>query len=145
MWSVAPLPAALREISDETQLDFSVTKSGECWLMNRVNSSDSTEILRFTGDSFQVAYTLPSVQGYHMTMRTAENGWLTGINASSPPYHFDGSAWTKVTIPARFIGQPASSYAVVIAPSGGAWLIGIGGSDNTVARSLATSMVHGTR
>ena len=127
-WSVVPLPPALREISDETQLDFSVTASGECWLMYRVNSSDSTEILRFTGESFQVAYTLPGVQGYHMTMRTAENGWLTGINASSPPYHFDGSAWTKVTIPARFIGQPASSYAVVIAPSGAAWLIGIGGS-----------------
>ena len=123
VWSVAPLPAALREISDETQLDFSVTKSGECWLMYRKASTDSTEILRYTGGSFQVAYTLPSVQGYHLTMRTSENGWLTGINASSPLYRFDGSAWTKVALPAGFIAQSDSIYQLVISPSGEAWLL----------------------
>jgi len=138
-WSVVPLPPALREISDETQLDFSVTESGECWLLYRVASSNSTEILRYTGDSFQVAYTLPGVQEYHITMGTSENGWLTGINAnSSPSYHFDGSAWTKVAIPASFIGPSNSSYAAVISPSGGAWLFGIddSGHSGAVARYL---------
>jgi hypothetical protein len=138
VWSIVPLPPALREMSDETQVDFSVTKSGECWLLYRVNSTNSTEILRYTGGSFQVAYTLPGVQGYHITMRTSENGWLTGINASSPLYRFDGSAWTKVAIPASFIGPSSSSYAAVISPSGVAWLFGIddSGHNGAVARYL---------
>ncbi len=138
-WSVVPLPPALREISDETQLDFSVTESGECWLLYRVASSNSTEILRYTGDSFQVAYTLPGVQEYHITMDTSENGWLTGINANSTPlYHFDGSTWTKVAIPASFTGPSSSSYAAVISPSGGAWLFDIddSGHNGAVARYL---------
>jgi hypothetical protein len=115
----------LREISDETQLDFSVTASGECWLLYRVNSSDSTEVLRYTGDSFQVAYTLPGVQGYHIAMRTSssEHGWLTGVNASSPPYRFDGSAWTKVALPASFIRLSDTIYQMVISPSGEAWVL----------------------
>jgi hypothetical protein len=137
-WSVVPLPPALREISDETQLDFSVTASGECWLLYRVASSNSTEILRYTGDSFQVVYTLPGVQGYHITMRTSENGWLTGINASSGPlYHFDGSAWTEVASPASFIGQSSSFDTLVISPSGVAWLFGgFGQGGGVVARYL---------
>lgn len=138
-WSVVPLPPALREISDDTQLDFSVTKSGECWLLYRVASSNSTEILRYTGDSFQVVYTLPGVQEYHITMGTSENGWLTGINANSTPfYHFDGFAWTKVAIPSGFIGPSNSSYIAVISPSGVAWLFGIGdsGHSGAVARYL---------
>lgn len=138
-WSVVSLPPALREISDETQLDFSVTKSGECWLLYRVASSNSTEILRYTGDSFQVVYTLPHVQEYHITMGTSENGWLTGINANSSPFfHFDGSAWTKVAIPASFTGPSSSNYTAVIAPSGVAWLFGIGdsGHNGAVARYL---------
>ncbi|HEY7341630.1 MAG TPA: hypothetical protein VH591_12160 [Ktedonobacterales bacterium] len=138
-WSVVPLPPSLREISDETQLDFSVTTSGECWLLYRVASSNSTEILRYTGDSFQVAYTLPHVQEYHITMGASENGWLTGINANNTPfYHFDGSAWTKVAIPAGFTGPSSSNYAAVISPSGVAWLFGIGdsGHNGAVARYL---------
>jgi hypothetical protein len=133
-WSVVPLPPALRAISDDTQLDFSVTKSGECWVLYRVTSSNSTEILRYTGDSFQVAYTLPGVQEYHITMGASENGWLTGINANSTPfYHFDGSAWTKVAIPASFTGPSSSNYAAVIAPSGVAWLFGIDDSGHNGA------------
>jgi hypothetical protein len=136
-WSVVPLPPALREISDETQLDFSVTTSGECWLLYRVAGSNSTEILRYTGDSFQMAYTLPGVQEYHITMSTSENGWLTGINANNTPfYHFDGSVWTKVAIPASFTGPSSSNYAAVISPSGEAWLFGIddSGHNGAVAR-----------
>lgn len=133
-WSVVPLPPALREISDETQLDFSVTKSGECWLLYRVASSNSTEILRYTGDSFQVVHTLPGVQEYHITMGTSENGWLTGINANSTPfYHFDGSAWTKVALPSSFTGPSSSNYAAVISPSGVAWLFGINDSGHSGA------------
>jgi hypothetical protein len=136
-WSVVPLPPALRGLSDETRLDFSVTASGECWLLYRDTSSDSTEILRYTGDTFQVAYTLPHVQEYHITMGTSENGWLTGLDANNTPfYHFDGSAWTKVALPVGFTGPSSSNYAAVISPSGVAWLFGIddSGRSGAVAR-----------
>lgn len=121
-WSIVTLPQDLQGLRDSTKLDFSVTASGECWLMYR-DASGTTEILRSTGNSFQVAYTLPGVKGQHITMHSSQDGWLTGKDASGNVlYHFDGSQWTKAAIPASLNQQSLSLDPVVISPSGEAWL-----------------------
>jgi hypothetical protein len=122
-WSVVALPAALRAIGRTAQFDFSVTPAGECWLMYQDAVSGDTETLRYEGGSFQVAYTLPHFLGQTITMRSSQDGWLTGTDANGKvAYHFDGSAWAKVAIPTNFKQQPYL-YPVVIAPSGEAWLL----------------------
>lgn len=122
-WSIVALPPALQGLRDETKLDFSVTPSGECWLMYQDVSTGTTEILRSTGGPFQVAYTLPGVKGAHITMHSPQAGWLTGKDGSgNAVYHFDGAQWTKVAIPASFNQQSLSLDPVVISPSGEAWL-----------------------
>jgi hypothetical protein len=117
-WSVVALPAALRAIGRTAQFDFSVTPAGECWLMYQDAVSGDTETLRYEGGSFQVAYTLPHFLGQTITMRSSQDGWLTGTDANGKvAYHFDGSAWAKLAIPTNFKQQPYL-YPVVIAPSG---------------------------
>lgn len=136
-WSVVSLPAAVDTRSAATKFDFSVTSTGACWLMYRNASTGDTKILRYVGGSFQVAYTLPGIQGETITMHSAQDGWLTATDASGKAvYHFDGSAWTKVAIPTNFMQQPYL-YRVVTSPSGEAWLFGGSGQNSgAVARYL---------
>ncbi|HEU5347561.1 MAG TPA: zf-HC2 domain-containing protein [Ktedonobacterales bacterium] len=133
-WSVVTLPAALRNIQGPSRLDFSVTPSGECWLMYYDASSGSTQIFRPTGGSFQVAYTLAHTQGQGLTMHSPRDGWLTGSDATgNTSYHFDGSTWTKVQVPADFPRQSLLLDPVVTSPSGEAWLLANSDTDRQKA------------
>jgi anti-sigma factor RsiW len=132
-WSVVAAPAALNTRSAAIAFDFAVTPAGECWLMYRNSNTGDTTILRYAGGAFQVAYTLTGVQGQTITMRSSQDGWLTGTDASGKVvYHFDGSAWAKVAIPANFKQQPYL-YRVVISPSGEAWLLAGAAGDGGLA------------
>ncbi|MGE5333269.1 MAG: hypothetical protein ACM3N4_01085 [Nitrososphaerota archaeon] len=127
-WTIVGLPPSLQGVHDDTRLDFSVTASDECWLMYKDPNNGSTEILRSTGGSFQVAYTIPQVQGQRIAMISPQDGWLAGTDASGSGnvlYHFDGSAWTKVAIPARFTQHNLVLRPVVAGASGDIWLLGI--------------------
>jgi hypothetical protein len=136
-WSVVALPAALNTRSSAMAFDFTVTPAGECWLMYRDANTGDTKILRYVGGTFQMAYTLPHVQGETITMRSAQDGWLTATDATGKVvFHFDGSAWTKVAIPASFKQQPYLD-SVVISSTGTAWLFGGSGQNSrVVARYL---------
>lgn len=128
-WSLVTLPADLDTNRGSIDFDFSATPSGQCWLMYSDANTSVTKILRYAGGAFQEVSTLHNVQGQAITMHSSRDGWLTGVDAGGKAvYHFDGSRWTKVAIPAGVQQQPYL-YRVVISPSGAAWLFGGYGSN----------------
>ena len=129
VWSLVTLPAGLNTSRASMSFTFSVTPTGECWLMYSDANTSITKILRYIGGAFQQVSTLSHVRGETITMRSSHDGWLTATDAGgNAVYHFDGSAWTKVAIPASS-QQQRYLYGIVTSPSGAAWLFGGSGSD----------------
>lgn len=132
-WSQVALPAGLDTLRGAISFTFSVTPTGECWLMYSDANSGVTKILRYTDGAFQLVSTLSHMQGETLTMHSARDGWLTGTDAGGKAvYHFDGSNWTKVAIPASF-QQQRYLYGVELSPSGQVWLFGGSSGNDTGA------------
>ena len=133
VWSLVTLPVGLDTNRGSIHSYFSVTPTGECWLMYSDANSGVTKILRYTGGAFQTVSTLSHIQGESITMHSSRDGWLTGVDASGKAvYHFDGSGWTKTAIPIS-LQQQSSLYAVATSPAGAAWLTGGYGSNTGAA------------
>lgn len=132
-WSLVTLPAGLDTNRASILFTFSVTPTGECWLMYSDANSGVTKILRYTDGAFQLVSALSHVHGETITMHSSRDGWLTGTDASGKAvYHFDGSRWTKAAIPASF-QQQRYLYGVELSPSGQAWLFGGSSGNDTGA------------